>query len=66
MEIAAFKVKSRILPVLTFGHSKLNIWSRRSPIDESQFCWISDLKTYQRSKFQPKTISYKGYVIFQR
>jgi hypothetical protein len=33
MEIAAFKVKSRNLPVLTFGHFDLNIWSYRSPID---------------------------------
>ena len=33
MEIAAFKVKSRNLPVLTFGYSDLNIWSYRSPID---------------------------------
>jgi len=35
MEIAAFKVKSCNLLVLTFGHSDLNIWSYRSPIDES-------------------------------
>jgi hypothetical protein len=33
MEIAAFKVKSRNLPVLTFGHSDLNIWSYKNPID---------------------------------
>jgi hypothetical protein len=33
MEIAAFKVKSRNLPMLTFGHSDLNIWSYRTPID---------------------------------
>ena len=33
MEIAAFKVKSRNLPVLTFSHSDLNIWSYISPID---------------------------------
>jgi len=33
MEIAAFKVKSRNLPMLTFGHSDLNIWSYKSPID---------------------------------
>jgi hypothetical protein len=32
MEIAAFKVKSWNLPVLTFVHSDLNIWSYRSPI----------------------------------
>jgi hypothetical protein len=33
MEITAFKVKSLNLLVLTFGHSNLNIWSYRSPID---------------------------------
>jgi len=33
MEIAAFKVKFHNLPVLTFGHSDLNIWSYKSPID---------------------------------
>jgi hypothetical protein len=33
MEITAFKVKSRNLPILTFGHSDLNIWSYRSSID---------------------------------
>jgi hypothetical protein len=33
MEITAFKVKSRNLLVLTSGHSNLNIWSYRSPID---------------------------------
>jgi hypothetical protein len=33
MEIAAFKVKSRNLSMLTFGHSDLDIWSYRSPID---------------------------------
>jgi hypothetical protein len=27
MEITSFKVKSRILPMLTFVHSKFNIWS---------------------------------------
>jgi hypothetical protein len=35
MEIAAFKVKSRILPVLTFDHSDLNILSYRSPFDSN-------------------------------
>jgi hypothetical protein len=33
MEITSFKVKSRILPMLTFVHSKFNIWSYRSPMD---------------------------------
>jgi hypothetical protein len=42
MEIAAFKVKSCNLSVLTFGHSDLNIWSYKSPIDTAfnQFCNI--------------------------
>jgi hypothetical protein len=33
MEITAFKVKTRILLVLTFVHLKFNIWSCRHPID---------------------------------
>jgi len=33
MEIAAFKVKSRNLLVLMFGHSDLNIWSYKSLIE---------------------------------
>jgi len=33
MEIAAFKDKSYILPVLTFDHSELNILSYKSPLD---------------------------------
>jgi len=33
MEITAFKVKSRNLPILTFGHSNLNILSYRNRID---------------------------------
>ena len=36
IEIAAFKVKSRNLPVLTFVHSDLNIWSYRSSM-KTQF-----------------------------
>jgi len=66
MEIAAFKVKSRNLPVLTFVHSNLNIWSYRSPIDANSIVWIHDSKVYKRSKFQPKTMSYEGDMIFQR
>ena len=66
MEIAAFKVKSRNLPVLTFGHSNLNIWSYRSPIDATQFCWIHDSNFYKHSKFHPKMMSYEGDMIFQR
>jgi hypothetical protein len=35
MEITAFKVKSRILQLLTFDHSDLNILSYRSPFDSN-------------------------------
>jgi hypothetical protein len=66
MEIAAFKVKSRNLPVLTFDYSNFNIWSYRSPIDVNSIFWIHDSNFYKRSKFQPKPISYEGDMIFQR
>jgi len=66
MEITSYKAKSRILPVLTFGHSKFNIWSYRSPMNATQFSWIPDLNTYQHNKFQPKMMSYEGDMIFQR
>ena len=57
MEIAAFKVKSRNLPVLTFGYSDLNIWSYKSLIDTNLFFfWICDTKTYQLSKLQKQTM----------
>jgi hypothetical protein len=39
MEITTFKVKSCNLPMLTFGHSDLNIWSYRSPID-ANLIWL--------------------------
>jgi len=45
MEISAFKVKSRILLVLTFGHSDLNILSYRSPFDTNSILldfWLED------------------------
>jgi hypothetical protein len=48
MEITSCKVKSRILPVLTFGHSKFNIWSYSSPIDAKSIVldsWLKDLST---------------------
>ena len=67
MEIAAFKVKSRNLPVLTFGHSNLNIWSYRSPIDANSILLDSWLKVLSTSKFQPqKMMLYEGDMIFQR
>jgi hypothetical protein len=66
MKIAAFKVKSRNLPVLTFDHSNLNIWSYRSPIDAKSILLDSCSKVYKRSKFKPKPMSYEGDMIFQR
>jgi len=66
MEIAAFKVKSRNLPVLTFSHSNLNIWIYRSPIYETQFFWSHDSKVYKLSKFHPKMMSYERDMSFQR
>jgi hypothetical protein len=66
MEITAFKVKSCNLPVLTFGHSNLNIWSYRSPIDAKSIFWIHDSNFYKLSKFQPKPMSYEGDMSFQR
>ena len=66
MEIAAFKVKSRNLPMLTFGHSDLNIWSYRSPIIANSIVLDSWLKAYQRSTLQLETMSYEGDMIFQR
>jgi len=61
MEIAAFKVKSRNLPVLTFGHSDFNIGSYRSPIDAKSiflYSWLKGLSTLQ--------ISTKNNVIWGR
>jgi len=52
MEIAAFKVKSRNLPMLTFGYSNLNIWGYRSPIDANPIfvdSWLKFLYTLQIS-----------------
>jgi hypothetical protein len=66
MEIAAFKVKSRNLPVLTFIHSDLNIWSYRSPIDANSILLDFWLKGLSTSKLYPNTMSYEGDMIFQR
>jgi hypothetical protein len=52
MEITAFKVKSCILLVLTFGHSDLNILSYRTPLDANSIVldsWLKDLSAYQMS-----------------
>ena len=66
MEIAAFKVKSRNLPVLTFGHSNLNIGAPEVQLMQTQLFWIHDSKVYKRSKFKQKTMSYEGDMSFQR
>ena len=66
MEITSCKVKSRILPVLTFGHSKFTIWSYRSPIGANSIFVVPNSKTYLRSKFQPNKMLYEGDMIFQR
>ena len=50
MEITAFKEKSRILLVLTFGHFDLNILSKRSPFDVNSILldsWLEELLAYQ-------------------
>jgi len=50
MEITSFKVKSRILPMLTFVHSKLKIWICRHPIDANSIVldsWLKGLQTLQ-------------------
>jgi len=52
MEIAAFKVKYHNLPVLSFTHSDLNIWSYRSPIDANSIVldsWLKYLLTLEKS-----------------
>jgi hypothetical protein len=78
MEIIAFKVKSRNLLVLTFGHSDLNILSYRSPLDansiflDSQLKYISTLQIssknnvkwgrYEFSKMRTKFCQQTGFV----
>jgi hypothetical protein len=53
MEIAVFKVKSCILPMLTFGHFDLNILSYKSPFDVNLIFLdflLEDLSAYQMSE----------------
>ena len=52
MEIAAFKDKYCILPMLTFVYYDLNILSYRSPFDANSIVfdsWFEDLSAYQMS-----------------
>jgi len=52
MEITAFKVKSRILPMLPFGHSDFNILSYKSSFNATSIFldyWLKDLSMQQIS-----------------
>ena len=52
MEIEAFKVKYRNLPLLMFDHFNLNILSYRSPFDANSILfdpWLKYLSTYELS-----------------
>ena len=66
MEIAAFKFKSRNLPMLTFIHSDLNIWSYRIQIDANSIVLDSQLKGLSTLPISAKKMSYEGDMIFQR
>jgi len=59
MEIIVFKFKSRILSVLAFSHSDLNILSYKSPFNANSFFFILDSKRYQPTYFQQKKSSYE-------
>ena len=52
MEIEAFKIKYRNLPLLMFDHYNLNILSYESPFDANLILldsWLKDLSTCQMS-----------------
>jgi len=66
MEITSCKVKSCILPVLPLAIQNLISGSTEVQLMQTQFSWIPNSKTYPRSKFQPKMMSYEGDMIFQR
>jgi flavodoxin len=61
MEIATFKVKSRIPSTLTFNHFDLTIFSYRCPFDANLILfdsWLENLSSYQ--------ISVKNKLIWER
>jgi hypothetical protein len=66
MEIAAFKDKSRIMPMLTFSHSYLNILSYKSPFDANLILLDSLLEDLPDYQIQKKKISYKRDMSFIR
>ena len=41
-------------------------WAKKVQLMQTQFFWIHVSKFYKRSKFQPKSMSYEGDMIFQR
>ena len=54
MEITVFKVKSCNLPVLTFNHPDLYIFSYKSPLDTNSILldsWLEDLETLQLNSY---------------
>ena len=64
MEIAAFKFKSRNLPVLTFGHSNLNILSYKSPIDVKSIFLDSCLKgAFSPSSYFSKDMIFMSFFL---
>ena len=66
MEITAFKVKSRNLPVLPSARPTWISGATEVQLMQTQCFWIPDTKTYQRLKCQQKKMSYDGDMIFQR
>jgi len=66
MEIAAFKDKSRILPMFTFDHSDLNILSYKIPFDANSIfldSWLEDLPGYQIS--EEKDLIWERYEFYK-
>ena len=66
MEIVAFKDKSRILSMLTFSHSDLNILSYKSPFDANLILldsWLKDLPDYQIS--EEKDLIWERYEFYK-
>jgi hypothetical protein len=64
MEIITFKVKSRILSMLTFGHSDLNILNYKSPFDANSILLDSLLEDLSAYQIQQKKSSYERDMIF--
>jgi len=65
MEITSCKVKSRILLVCLVIQNLIS-GATEVQLMQTQFSWIPNSKTYPKSKFQQKTMSYEGDKSFQR